>query len=63
MGARFGRRLEGHPNGPAPPVRAGPRAPVKPTSLILDEPEGFSVQPLVDTGTEMVTNDNAAKFK
>ena len=26
MRARFGRRLKGHPSGPALPVSAGPRA-------------------------------------
>ena len=29
MGARFGRRLKGHPRGPALPVSAGPRAPLE----------------------------------
>ncbi len=75
MGARFGRPLKGHPKGPALPVSAGPRAPVKPTSAHIQSTTssraqtawkaatGQTVEKSVDTGTEMVTKDNAAKFQ
>ena len=75
MGARFGRPLKGHPQGPALPVSVGPGAPVKPTSAHIQSTRhlgletawkaatGQTVEKSVDNGTEMVTKDNAAKFQ